>query len=62
MALPIESERPRPLNSHEFEKNLAAKVKTPSFAEDLRPLLAPGIRYDVTEAAALVGDRLLARL
>ena len=46
----------------EFEENLAAKVKTHSFTEDLRPLLAPGIRYDVTEAAALVEDRLLVLL
>jgi predicted nucleotidyltransferase component of viral defense system len=50
------------VSRREFEKNLAAKVKTRLFAEDLRPLLAPGIRYDVTEAAVLVGDRLLALL
>ncbi len=46
----------------EFEKNLAAKVKVRSFTEDLRPLLAQGIHYDVTEAAALVADRLLSLL
>jgi hypothetical protein len=32
----------------EFRKNLAEKVAVPSFGEDLRPLLAPGIHYDVT--------------
>jgi predicted nucleotidyltransferase component of viral defense system len=46
----------------EFRKNLAEKVAVPSFGADLRPLLAPGIHYDVTEAAALVADRLLALL
>jgi predicted nucleotidyltransferase component of viral defense system len=46
----------------EFRKNLAEKVAVPSFSEDLRPLLAPRIHYDVTEAAALVADRLLALL
>ena len=50
------------VNRSEFERNLAAKVRTRSFTEDLRPLLAPGIQYDVTEAATVVGDRLLALL
>lgn len=42
----------------ELEQNLAAKIGIRSFAEDLRPLLAPGIRYDVVEA----GDRIKAEL
>lgn len=50
------------VSRREFEKNLSAKVRTWSFTEDLRPLLAPGIQYDVMEAAAIVEDRLLALL
>lgn len=46
----------------EFEKNLAAKVGLRSFDQDLRLLLAPGIQYDVAEAAARVEAELLALL
>jgi predicted nucleotidyltransferase component of viral defense system len=45
-----------------FERNLAAKVASRAFGDDLRPLLAPPVRYDATEAARLVTERLLALL
>ncbi len=44
----------------ELERNLAAKLSMRSFAEDLRPLLAPGIRYDVAEAGERIKAELLA--
>ena len=45
-----------------FEKNLAAKVDSRPFNDDLRPLLAPDTRYDAAKAAALVTDKLLSLL
>jgi predicted nucleotidyltransferase component of viral defense system len=45
-----------------FEKNLAAKVASRAFGDDLRPLLAPGAKYDAAEAAAVVSERLLSLL
>ena len=45
-----------------FEKNLAAKVNSRAFNEDLRPLLAPGIHYDAKRAATVVADKLLSLL
>ncbi len=45
-----------------FEKNLAAKVDSSPFNDDLRPLLVPGIRYEAAKAAALVTDELLSLL
>jgi len=45
-----------------FEKNLAAKVDSRAFNDDLRPLLAPAVRYDVPAAARAVSEQLLALL
>lgn len=45
-----------------FEKNLAAKVGSRAFNDDLRPLLAPTVQYDAVAAAGIVSDRLLALL
>lgn len=45
-----------------FEKNLAAKITLRQFSDDLKPLLAPTVRYDVNEAARVVTDKLLSRL
>jgi predicted nucleotidyltransferase component of viral defense system len=45
-----------------FERNLAAKIDSRPFNEDLRPLLAPGTRYDAAKAAGLVSDKLLSLL
>lgn len=45
-----------------FEKNLAAKIESRAFNDDLRPLLAPGTRYDAAKAAVLVADKLLSLL
>lgn len=45
-----------------FEKNLAAKVGSRAFGDDLRPLLAPGTRYDAAKAARLVTDKLISLL
>lgn len=41
----------------EFEENLAGKVRDRVFTADLRPLLAPGVDWDLDRAARLVlGD------
>lgn len=45
-----------------FTQNLTAKLDTPSFEHDLRPLLAPGIEYDPSEAGRLVQEKLIAIL
>ena len=46
----------------DFQRNLAAKVDSRPFNEDLRPLLAPGIRYDASKAAEGVSRMLLSLL
>lgn len=45
-----------------FEKNLEEKIASRHFNEDLRPLLAPGVRYDADEAAQAVTENLLSNL
>jgi len=45
-----------------FEKNLAAKITSRPFNDDLRPLLAPGIRYDAAKTAELITNKLLSLL
>jgi predicted nucleotidyltransferase component of viral defense system len=45
-----------------FEKNLAAKLGSRAFNDDLRPLLAGGVRYDPAEAGRLVSTQLLTLL
>ena len=42
-----------------FEKNLAAKVASRPFNEDLRPLLAAPARYDTHKAARMVTEKLI---
>lgn len=46
----------------EFEDNLDAKVGDRYFREDVVPLLAPGVQFDVDEAATWVRTALLERL
>jgi predicted nucleotidyltransferase component of viral defense system len=46
----------------DFQKNLGAKIESRPFNDDLRPLLAPGIRYDASKAAEIVTDKLLSLL
>jgi predicted nucleotidyltransferase component of viral defense system len=46
----------------EFIENLEAKVGSSRFEDDLRPLLAPGLRYDASKAAEVVRAELLSRL
>lgn len=46
----------------EFEANLASKLMSAPFIEDLRPLVPPEIEYDPDEAAKLVIESLIARL
>jgi len=45
-----------------FEMNLEAKMATRHFGDDLRPLLAAGVRYDAKEAASVVMEKLLSNL
>jgi predicted nucleotidyltransferase component of viral defense system len=46
----------------EMLANLEAKLADPAFGRDLRPLLAPGVAFDVTAAASHVRDELIARM
>jgi len=46
----------------EMEANLAGKLKDRRFVADLRPLLAPGIEWDLEEAAAWVCQEVTPRL
>jgi predicted nucleotidyltransferase component of viral defense system len=46
----------------EFEENLSGKLRNQSFLDDIQPLLPTGVSYDVAEAGALVGQRLIAQL
>ena len=45
-----------------FERNLADKLCDPQFSADIGPLLAGGYRWDLTEVARTVSDRLIALL
>jgi predicted nucleotidyltransferase component of viral defense system len=45
-----------------FERNLAAKLRTPEFAADIGPLLASGYEWNMEEAARRVSERLIALL
>lgn len=45
-----------------FEKNLAAKLASGAFNEDIRPLLAAKVRYNAEAAAKIVMDKLLSLL
>ncbi len=45
-----------------FEDNLAKKVSHESFRADISGLLTPGVSWDIDAAAAVVQERLLARL
>lgn len=45
-----------------FEKNLAAKVNSRQFNDDLKPLLAPAVGYDAEKAAQLVVEKLISRI
>jgi predicted nucleotidyltransferase component of viral defense system len=45
-----------------FEANLAEKLQSKGFRDDVRPLLRDGETYDVDSAGTVVGEQLLARL
>jgi predicted nucleotidyltransferase component of viral defense system len=51
-----------PISRAMFEMNLAEKLKDKRFTADIGPLLAPGHRWNLTEAAERVSDELLCRL
>lgn len=51
-----------PISRAELEENLAAKMREPSFREDVIPLIPSHVRYDPREAAELVQDRLVSAL
>ncbi|MGH7565907.1 MAG: nucleotidyl transferase AbiEii/AbiGii toxin family protein [Gemmatimonadota bacterium] len=46
----------------EFEENLQAKMRDPSFLEDIAPLLRPDTDYDRFAAEALVREQLISKL
>jgi predicted nucleotidyltransferase component of viral defense system len=45
-----------------FEENLANKLSSALFRLDMTPLLRPGIKWDIDEAAALINKELLMNL
>lgn len=50
------------VSRREFEKNLEAKVLSRQFNDDMRPLLAPTLRYDALDAAHVITEKLLSKL
>jgi predicted nucleotidyltransferase component of viral defense system len=46
----------------EFEENMNGKLRNRSFLEDIEPLLPTGVSYDVAQAGALIGQRLIEKL
>ncbi len=52
----------RTISRAEFERNLFEKEADSAFLDDIRPLLATGIGYDVKVAATLVRESLISRL
>ncbi len=52
----------RTISRAEFERNLFEKETASVFLDDIKPLLATGISYDVTVAATLVRENLISRL
>ena len=46
----------------DFEANMSAKLQAPAFREDIVPLLPSGAQYPIVEAAALIQERLVAKL
>ena len=52
----------RTISRAEFERNLFEKETDSAFLDDIRPLLATGISYDVNVAATLVRESLVSRL
>lgn len=45
-----------------FEKNLAEKISSRQFNDDLKPLLVPTISYDAAKASQLVIEKLISHL
>jgi len=52
----------RTISRAEFERNLFEKEADSAFLDDIRPLLATGISYEVKVAATLVRESLISRL
>ncbi len=46
----------------QFEANLAEKLKSAVFLDDVQPLISTGVSYDPVAAAELVGNELVSRL
>jgi len=46
----------------EFEANLAEKLASAVFLEDIGPLVPPGMAYDPAKAALVIKDKLIAKL
>jgi len=57
----LESEGTK-ITRRQFELNLEAKMASPQFDQDLRPLLAASVRYDAAKAARIVTEKLLSNL
>lgn len=46
----------------QFEANLADKLKSAVFLDDIQPLISTGVSYDPVAAAEVVGNKLVSRL
>ncbi|MBW2031872.1 MAG: nucleotidyl transferase AbiEii/AbiGii toxin family protein [Deltaproteobacteria bacterium] len=46
----------------DYEKNIEAKMKHPGFLDDVKPLLAADMKYDVKTAFSLINEQVLSRI
>jgi predicted nucleotidyltransferase component of viral defense system len=51
-----------PVFRAEFERNLHAKESDAAFMDDIKPLLAPSVRYDPAEAMRIVREILIEKI
>jgi hypothetical protein len=43
----------------DYEKNIGAKMKHRGFIDDVKPLLAADMKYDVGSAFSLIGEQVV---
>ena len=50
------------ITREDYEKNLEEKMKHPGFVEDIKPMLAADMNYDVKAAFPLIREQIVARI
>ena len=50
------------IRREDYEKNIEAKMKHPGFIEDVKPLLAANVKYDVNVAFSLISEQVVSRI